>query len=341
MPRIPTSIIRTAYARHRFLPLLLRACRDLQSAENELRWLREHLSSVSRQRSRRQPLGRDARLKKLCVERSIGTPLQYILETQPFGDLEILCKKGVLIPRPETDSITHHLAKVLRASCNGDPRLRILDLCSGTGCISLLLHSLLACNFRHLHVRGIDVSSTALHLAARNVDHNIRLGKLNVRARSDVQFEFGDILSPGQANFYTHGWDVVVSNPPYISPQSFLTTTARSVRDYEPRAALVPPATSATSTDQRVGDSFYPKLLQIADRVNARFFLVEVADLAQAVRVVELISTLGRWKHCEVWRDWPDVNDGATEEVSVAGIAVKVYGSGNGRAVFARSFSPD
>ena len=96
MPRLPTKLIHRARNIDRYLPLLLRACRDLRSAQNELRWLREH---VDAQRPRMQrPLQRRT-LLDLCRQRSTGYPLQYILGSQPFGDLDILCEPGVLIPR--------------------------------------------------------------------------------------------------------------------------------------------------------------------------------------------------------------------------------------------------
>ena len=97
MPRLSTFILRHAWHEHPFLPLLLRTCRDLLSARNELRWLREHILETTSPGF--PPAARHQRLHKLCLQRSKGKPLQYILGSQPFGDLEILCEPGVLIPR--------------------------------------------------------------------------------------------------------------------------------------------------------------------------------------------------------------------------------------------------
>lgn len=87
------------------------------------------------------------------------------------------------------------------------------------------------------------------------------------------------------------------------------------------------------------GDVFYPRLLEIAERVSARVFLVEVADMEQARRVVAMVGEKGRggWEGCEVWRDWPDGSDGEGngEVVEVGGREVRVRGEGNGRAVLA------
>jgi methylase of polypeptide subunit release factors len=104
MPRLPTSLIKQAQRIHSFLPLLLRPCRNLDSARNELRWLAEHqrkLVSITADNAQgdRRPKLTAPTLRDLCLERSHGRPLQYVLGTQPFGNLEILCRKGVLIPR--------------------------------------------------------------------------------------------------------------------------------------------------------------------------------------------------------------------------------------------------
>lgn len=102
MPRLPHPLIHRARALHPLLPLLLRPCRDVPSALNELRWLREH--AISNRNVALTSLGRilttwPQYLHRMCLERARGKPLQYILGTQPFGGLEMLCKRGVLIPR--------------------------------------------------------------------------------------------------------------------------------------------------------------------------------------------------------------------------------------------------
>lgn len=132
MPRLSTPLLHTARSSHPFLPLLLRAGLDLGSAKNELRWLREHrllqastpeheqrllryagewihrrkqsftTVSYSSRRIRQRNLllsRRKGVLYRWCVERSRGMPLQYILGSQPFGAVDVLCRRGVLIPR--------------------------------------------------------------------------------------------------------------------------------------------------------------------------------------------------------------------------------------------------
>ena len=79
MPRLPPWLFRQAKKRSPELATLLPACRDLGSATNELRWIKEHAL-----KSYRHDVNR--RISNLCAARGRGVPLQYILGTQPFGD---------------------------------------------------------------------------------------------------------------------------------------------------------------------------------------------------------------------------------------------------------------
>lgn len=93
MPRIPPQAFRNARNISKELARLLPVCRDLHSAQNELRWLGEHAAEKSNGRNENHLLHQYVR------RRARGEPLQYILGTEFFGDLEIDCRPGVLIPR--------------------------------------------------------------------------------------------------------------------------------------------------------------------------------------------------------------------------------------------------
>lgn len=85
--------------------------------------------------------------------------------------------------------------------------------------------------------------------------------------------------------------------------------------------------------DAKQGDMFYPRLLSIAQLVKAQVVLLEVADLAQAVRVVRMVRGLGVFEGVEVWRDEPGAakGDGAEEDGEEEG--VRFLGRGNARSV--------
>jgi hypothetical protein len=110
MPRIPNALLRQARAIDAFLPALLAPCRDLHTAQNELRWLREHVNKIAKaRRARGDILAKGAFLHQLVRERALGKPLQYILGTEHFGDLEIRCRPGALIPRWVASTLSRNL----------------------------------------------------------------------------------------------------------------------------------------------------------------------------------------------------------------------------------------
>ena len=111
------------------------------------------------------------------------------------------------------------------------------------------------------------------------------------------------------------------------------------MRNFEPKLALIPPqSNTSTTTSKDGGDTFYPRLLHIAHSLNIPLFVCEVADLAQAKRVVGMILERKEvWVGCEIWRDFLGQvgRDGDGEVVEVEGRQVRVKGEGEGRAVCA------
>jgi methylase of polypeptide subunit release factors len=344
MPRIPASLLRKARAIDVFLPPLLATCRDLPTAQNELRWLREHVQKVARaRRARGDVLARNALLGQLVQDRARGKPLQYILGTEWFGDLEIGCRKGVLIPRQDTAASVTHLVRLLRDAPMLPPELRVLDLCTGTGCIPLL--------FRHemyatrgdvdLRILGVDVSDKALRLAARNVwkvrksMKKFEWGQLQLMNADILINPFADQIEgplPLKTALNHHGlpafWDVLISNPPYVSPKEYWKTTTRSVRHYEPKLALVPPP-KAGESDNEQGDMFYPRLFKVAEDIEAKIVLLEVADLEQALRVARRARDLDIYEGVEIWREDPR----PTTDSDVEEDGFSIIGDGNARSV--------
>lgn len=98
--------------------------------------------------------------------------------------------------------------------------------------------------------------------------------------------------------------DVVVSNPPYISSRGFDTETARSVRNYEPKLALVPPQKGYESVSEGSGDTFYPVVAGIAEKLDAKVLMVEVGGCEQAGRVKAQWQERNAWKGVGIWKDY-------------------------------------
>ena len=218
--------------------------------------------------------------------------------------------------------------------------LKILDLCTGTGCIALQVYHDLHFAFPHMEVLGIDISSTAIQLARQNLRKNINAGILPHHASENVSFEEHDVFSNRFSNTVAAlEWDIILSNPPYVSPRAFDTITSRSVRTFEPKLALVPPSDCASpsndreSIDEAIGDSFYARILGISSVAKSCLTLFEVGDMAQAKRVVAKALAAFPDRHIAIWRDLPDLKVDETENVEVVGRRIPVYGQGHARTV--------
>ncbi|RMY53794.1 hypothetical protein D0863_13838 [Hortaea werneckii] len=358
MPRLSPSLFRKASAFGSNVSRLLPVCRDIPSAQNELRWLDEHATHLVK---RGQHEDRKTCLRRLVRRRAHGEPLQYILGSEYFGDLEIKCRTGVLIPRPDTAVSISHLVSLISRSgrvSSSSKRLKVLDLCTGSGCIPLLFHhefyKKVLNRTKKIDLVGVDISKRALALSKDNQRLQLQAPPRSdvadsprLHSLSNMRFIAGDVLKdPGEANHVCkalyHVWgdetpltcDVLLSNPPYVSSKSFRTVTAPSVRHYEPKLALVP---SCLTNSRQVadGDAFYPKILSLAKQLESNIILLEVADIEQAVRVASMAIEQSLWAGVEIWRDEPDGDTSQVTQIDVNGSRVTVKGSGHGRSVFA------
>lgn len=149
-----------------------------------------------------------------------GEPLAYILGKWSFYGLDLTVTPDVLIPRDDTMAVVD-LALEQRKWLPSNPR--ILDLCTGSGCIGLALAS----QIRDARVTLADISPEALRVAKKNVADLHLSGRV-----SCIQ---ADACSP--ANAFLGQFDLLISNPPYITGEE-MKQLQTSVRDYEPRLAL-------------------------------------------------------------------------------------------------------
>ncbi len=149
-----------------------------------------------------------------------GEPLAYVLGQWDFYGMTLQVTPEVLIPRDDTCAVTALAAKYA-LFLSAEPR--ILDLCTGSGCIGLAL----AHRISDAKVTLADISKEALAVAKKNIVGQ----KLSARVRS-VQ---ADALNEPSA--FLGEFDMIVSNPPYITSQE-MTELPRSVKDFEPHLAL-------------------------------------------------------------------------------------------------------
>ena len=149
-----------------------------------------------------------------------GEPLAYILNEWEFYGLKLYVDKNVLIPRDDTCAVTA-LAIKQALFLSKDPR--ILDLCTGSGCIGLAIAS----RVKDARVTLADISKEALAVAKKNTVLNHMTGRV-----SCVQ---SDAL--GKPSAFLGKFDMIVSNPPYITTEE-MRQLPGSVSDFEPHLAL-------------------------------------------------------------------------------------------------------
>jgi release factor glutamine methyltransferase len=191
-----------------------------------------------------------AEFEPLLVRREAREPLAYVLGEWGFRRLTLTTDRRALVPRPETEIVVERCLALLA----GRRGARVLDVGVGCGAIALAL----ADEHPDARVTGIDVSDEALALARENAE---RMGL-------PVELRRGGIEAAAE------GWDLVVSNPPYVAPEE-LDALQPEIRDWEPRGALV-------------GEGFQQELARAA---RTELLVLEVAP-RQAVAVARELREL-------------------------------------------------
>ena len=211
-----------------------------------------HVLGVTRsqlhvEREREVPGGLD----ELVARRARREPLAYVLGHWGFRHLTLKTDARALVPRPETEIVVERCLALLA----GEPAPRVLDLGTGSGAIALAI----ADEHPGARVTAVDSSPEALALARENseaLDLAIDLHEAGLEAVEE-------------------GWDLVVSNPPYVAPSEW-DSLQPEIRDWEPRAALV-------------GEGLHE---EIARRAHTLRLVLEIGD-DQAETVAESLESLG------------------------------------------------
>lgn len=161
-----------------------------------------------------------APIRKLVKRRGAREPLQHLIGFVDFAGLRITCDKRALIPRPETEEFT----EILNGEFATKPPRRILDLGTGSGALALAFAKV----FPSAQVVATDISSDALLLAQENAANNKLFDK--------ISFRLGNWFESLQKN--DSAFDLIVSNPPYLSNKEW-ECTQPEVREHDPKLALV------------------------------------------------------------------------------------------------------
>ncbi len=164
-----------------------------------------------------------AQLRDLTKRAGLHEPVAYLVGRTEFYSLEIEVTRDCLIPRPETELLVQRTIEFLRT--REGPQY-VCDLCTGSGCIAIAI----ARNVPNAKVVGADISAAALAVAARNV------AKHGLAER--VQLYSGDLFDALVPHLDVTSFDVVASNPPYVSTADY-EELDKNVKDYEPKEALL------------------------------------------------------------------------------------------------------
>ena len=202
----------------------------------------------------------ERKLEEIIIRLQKGEPVQYVLGEADFAGRPFHVEPGVLIPRPETAELCQWIEKDMieksivssgdspedspEDSSGNSPQAtddarRILDICTGSGCIAITL----GLNIPNSEVTGWDISEDALRIAQGNVEM--------LKARN-VRIEYQDALALRKAANATEisdsepdsspskDWDIIVSNPPYICEKE-KADMEKNVLEHEPSLALFVP----------------------------------------------------------------------------------------------------
>ena len=155
------------------------------------------------------------KLKKQIKELLSGTPLAYVMGYTEFLNCKIVVSEKTLIPRPETELLCDDIIKSYQKT--SPESLKILDLCSGSGCIGVSVQKALNCA-----VDAVEIDDDAIKIIRKNA--KINNAKIKI-IKSDMFEKIND------------KYDLIISNPPYIKHKD-IQTLDNSVKDFEPHLAL-------------------------------------------------------------------------------------------------------
>lgn len=178
-------------------------------------------------------------LRALLKRRAKKEPLQYILGETEFFSLKFKVNQHTLIPRPETEILVNSVLEICKKDLFSKEKINILDIGTGSGNIAIAL----AKNSKKIFVTAIDINENALKVARENASMN--------DVSEQITFLKQNIFE-NIPNEFTR-FDIIVSNPPYITNEAF-ESLPDEIKQFEPKIAL---------TDESDGLKFYQKILDL------------------------------------------------------------------------------
>lgn len=199
---------------------------DIQDADFDSLYLLEHFFGADRTAlilhgDKKAEISACEKFFSAIDERASGKPLQYIVGKWTFMGFDFLVGEGVLIPRDDTEIVVEVACEYLQ-NLKNVKNPRIIDLCSGSGAIAIALAKM----FPNSDVTALEYSDNAIEYLKKNIELN---------NAENVKVYKGDVTSCSD-DFENEGFDLVISNPPYIESEEIDTLQAEL--QFEPRMAL-------------------------------------------------------------------------------------------------------
>jgi release factor glutamine methyltransferase len=213
-----------------------------------------------------------SKFRELVRRRGEGEPVAYLVGHREFFSLRFRVNSDVLIPRPETELLVVRMLDLAKQQFSETADLRIADIGTGSGIIAICA----ARQYPRASVTAIDRSPAALAVAQENAAQH------GVAER--IEFVESDLFS---AIGVERKFNIVASNPPYVSDAEF-ATLAPSIRNFEPRLALVA-GPRGTEVIQRL-------VPEAADRLDSGGWLLQEVSPMIEPAVREIVSASSRFE---------------------------------------------
>lgn len=187
---------------------------------------------------------KEKELIKLVDKRATNYPMEYIIEKASFYGEMFFVRKGVLIPRPETEILVENAVEILK---DRDKEVKVLEIGTGSGIISVMLALLI----KDIKIIAVDINEKALELAKQNAKkHNVE---------DKIEFRLSNLFE----NVSEYKFDMLISNPPYIADDYKLPENVK----YEPSNALF---------GGKVGDELLKDIIDETAKKEIEYLLCEM-----------------------------------------------------------------
>ncbi len=221
-----------------------------------------------------------AQLRELVKRAGEHEPVAYLVGRCEFYSLPLTITPDCLIPRPETESLVEKAILFLRQR---DGTQHVLDLCTGSGCIAAAI----AKNVKEASLIATDISDAAMKVAAENIE--------KLKLAEKVKLLCGDLFDPIIEGLDAARFDLIVTNPPYVSEPEYKALD-RNVKDYEPAHALLAGAD---------GLDVYKRILeQVDDFLKPDGALMMEIGYAQGPAIGKLLENTGIFKTITIEKDF-------------------------------------